>query len=130
MKKIIYISLGCISMGIGAVGAAVPLLPTLPFLMLSAFCFARSSQRLDRWFQSTRLYQENLADLASGKGMTRAAKLRVTVTATLLMGIGFFIMGMKGIFTGCAALFCIWVIHLLYFIFAIKTIHAKEAVTP
>lgn len=41
--------LGCIGLGLGAVGAAVPLLPAFPFLMLAAFCFARSSRRLNDW---------------------------------------------------------------------------------
>ena len=41
--KLFYVILGCIGLGLGAVGAAVPLLPAFPFLMLAAFCFARSS---------------------------------------------------------------------------------------
>ena len=45
--KLFYVILGCIGLGLGAVGAAVPLLPAFPFLMLAAFCFARSSRRLN-----------------------------------------------------------------------------------
>lgn len=52
-----------------AIGVAVPILPTVPFLMLAACCFARSSGKLDSWFKSTKLYQENLADFAAGKGI-------------------------------------------------------------
>ena len=54
--KLFYVILGCIGLGLGAVGAAVPLLPAFPFLVLAAFCFARSSRRLNDWFLSTRLY--------------------------------------------------------------------------
>ena len=43
MKKILYMILGCVSVGLGAVGAMIPMLPAFPFLMLAAFCFARSS---------------------------------------------------------------------------------------
>lgn len=128
MKKILYLILGCAGAGLGAVGAVVPMLPAFPFLMLAAFCFARSSERLDRWFRNTRLYQENLADLAAGRGMTGKAKIRIMVTVTLLMSIGFVMMGLKGIVTGCVVLGCIWVLHILYFIFGIKTIPTKEAI--
>ena len=60
MKKMIYIVLGCIGVGLGAVGAVVPLLPAFPFLMLAAFCFAKSSERLNNWFINTKLYKDNL----------------------------------------------------------------------
>ena len=49
IKKILYIIFGCISFGLGAVGAVLPVLPTFPFLIFAAFCFARSSKKLDKW---------------------------------------------------------------------------------
>ena len=55
LKKILYIILGCIGLAIGAVGAVVPMLPAFPFLMLAAFCFARSSEKLNNWFMNTKL---------------------------------------------------------------------------
>ena len=67
MKKILYLLLGFAGLGLGALGAVLPMLPTFPFLMLAAFCFARSSERVDRWFKGTKLYQENLKDFAAGK---------------------------------------------------------------
>ena len=51
IKKILYIIFGCISFGLGAVGAVLPVLPTFPFLIFAAFCFARSSKKLDKWFK-------------------------------------------------------------------------------
>ena len=129
MKKILYILLGCVGAGLGAVGTVVPMLPTFPFLMLAAFCFARSSEKLDRWFRSTKLYRENLKDFAAGRGMTRKAKVRIMAAMTLLMGIGFVIMGRSNIAAGCVILGCIWVFHIVYFIFGIKTIPSKEAVS-
>ena len=126
MKKILYSILGCIGVTLGAVGAIVPMLPAFPFLMLAAFCFARSSKKLDRWFKNTKLYKDNLADFAAGKGMTKKTKIRIMVTVTLLMSIGFIMMGMKGIVTGCTVLCIVWVLHLVYFIFGIKTIPVTE----
>ena len=127
MKKILYRMLGGIGLALGAVGAVIPMLPTVPFLMLAACCFAKTSPKLDRWFKGTRLYQENLADFANGKGMTKKAKVRIMVTVTLLMSVGFVMMGLKGIVTGCVVLGVVWLLHLLYFIFGIKTIPATEA---
>jgi uncharacterized membrane protein YbaN (DUF454 family) len=49
MVRIIYLTLGFAALLIGAVGIVVPLLPTVPFVLLAAFFFARSSPRLERW---------------------------------------------------------------------------------
>ncbi len=126
MKKMIYMLLGCLSVGLGAIGAVIPVLPTFPFLMLAAYCFARSSRKLNIWFKSTKLYQDNLADFAAGKGMTRKTKCRIMSTVTFLMSIGFVVMGIKGIVVGCIVLGGVWFFHLIYFIFGVKTIAVME----
>ena len=126
MKKYLYLLLGMFSLVLGAAGSAVPVLPTVPFLMLAAFCFARSSEKLSRWFQNTKLYQENLKDFVAGKGMTCQNKIRIMVTVTVLMSIGFIMMGLKGIPTGCMVLGIVWVLHFVYVIFGIKTISVQE----
>lgn len=127
MKKILYIVLGCISVGLGALGAVLPALPTVPFLMLTAFCFARSSEKLDRWFRSTRLYEENLKDFVAGKGMTKKTKIRIMVTVSLLMSIGFVVMGLRGIVSGCVVLGLVWVFHIAYFVFGVRTYQEEPA---
>ena len=129
MKRILYIILGCVGVGLGAVGAVVPMLPAFPFLMLAAFCFARSSEKLDRWFKGTKLYQDNLADYVAGRGMTVKTKVRIMITVTLLMSIGFIMMGLKGIVTGCIVLGCVWLFHIIYFIWGVKTIPTAEAMS-
>lgn len=126
MKKILYVLLGCVGVGLGALGAVLPMLPAFPFLMLAAFCFARSSEKLDRWFKGTRLYKENLEDFVAGKGMTMKTKVRILVTVTLLMSVGMIMMGLKGIVVGCIVLTCVWVFHLVYFLFGVRTISAEE----
>lgn len=120
MKKMIYISIACISLGFGALGAVLPLLPAFPFLLISAWAFARSSEKLDKWFKSTKLYKNNLENYVQGKGMTKACKIRVMCTISFLMAIGFIMMGSKGIIIGCVVLFVIWILHMLYFIFGVK----------
>lgn len=126
MKKILYIILGCIGVGLGAVGAVVPMLPAFPFLMLAAFCFARSSERLDKWFKNTKLYKDNLADYVAGRGMTWKTKIRIMITVTLLMAVGFTMMALKSVVIGCAVLAGVWAFHIVYFIWGIKTISTNK----
>ena len=59
IKKIILITLGCISLGVGCVGIALPILPTTPFFLLTLICFTNSSERLHNWFVGTKLYKKN-----------------------------------------------------------------------
>ena len=61
IKKIIFVILGCVSLALGTIGIFLPILPTVPFYLLTLFFFANSSQRLHRWFLGTRLYEKHLA---------------------------------------------------------------------
>ena len=57
----------------------MPLLPAFPFLLLAAFCFAKSSERLHNWFINTKLYKNNLESYVKGQGMTRKTKIKMQV---------------------------------------------------
>lgn len=123
-KKILYVIVGCIGVGLGAVGTILPLLPSFPFLLLAAFCFARSSERLHAWFTGTKLYQNNLESYVKGKGMTRKTKIKIMVTVTILMSVGFVMMHAVPI--GRIVLGCVWVLHVLYFVFGVKTLQGEN----
>ena len=118
MRKILYMIIGCLSLVLGIVGVILPILPTVPFVLLAAFCFAKSSERLDCWFKNTKLYEENNVK----NGMTKQAKLRIMCSVTLLMGIGFIMMGLKGIVVGNIVLLIVWIFHMVYFTFGVKTV--------
>ncbi len=124
MKKLLYLAGGFIGLGLGALGAALPLLPAFPFLLLAAYCFARSSERLHRWFVGTRLYKENLESFVAGRGMTRRTKLRIMTLVTLTMAIGFAMMSRVPV--GRVILGIVWAGHVLYFIFGIRTLPEQE----
>ena len=122
MKKAIFLVVGCLALGLGAVGALMPVLPSVPFLMLAAFCFARSSRKLNDWFTHTKLYRNNLESYVDGKGMTRSTKIRIMILVTALMAVGFAMMGSVAV--GRVVLVCVWLAHVAYFCFGIKTIPA------
>lgn len=124
LKKVFFVVLGCLSLGLGALGAVLPLLPAFPFLMLAAFCFAKSSEKLHGWFVSTKLYKKNLESFVQGKGMTVRTKIRIMLTVTFLMRIGFIMM--HAVPVGRIVLGIVWLFHILYFIFGIKTLKIED----
>ncbi len=109
-----------------AIGAFLPMLPCAPFILLATFCFTKSSDRLHAWFIQTKLYQNNLESLVKGRGMTNKAKLRIISIVTVTMLFGFIMMRATTI--GRVVLSIIWICHLLYFVFGVKTMDEKELV--
>ncbi len=121
VKRQFWMALGFIGLILGAIGAAVPLLPCVPFLLLAAYSFSRSSQKLYDWFVTTNLYKNNLESYVKGEGMKVQTKIKVIITITFLMGFGFFMMIRKNLYLPCAILAVVWIVHIYYFIFKVKT---------
>lgn len=118
IKKVLLMATGCIGVGLGAVGAVVPFLPSFPFLMLATICFAKSSDRLDRWFKNTRLYKNNLESYANGQGMSGRTKMKIISLVTILFSIAAYMM--RRVPVGLAVLGIIWVFHIFYFVVVVK----------
>ena len=127
IKRIIYIAIGCICLALGTVGVFLPILPTTPFYLVTLFCFARSSKRLEDWFKGTKLYKKHLESFVEKKGMLVSIKVCIVTTVTILMGLGFFFMARKGIWIPCIILAVVWIAHMIYFLFFVKTIKQETA---
>ncbi|WP_084168433.1 YbaN family protein [Corynebacterium atypicum] len=56
MLRYVYLAVGCLALGLGALGIPLPVLPTTPFLLLAVFCFARSSKRLEHYLLNHRVF--------------------------------------------------------------------------
>ena len=121
IKKILYIVLGTIGLILGAIGAVLPLFPAFPLQLLATVCYAKSSERLHNWFINTKLYKNNLESYVQGNGMSWQVKFRVMGMITIVMSIGFIMMALKEITYGCIILFIVWIFHILYFSFRVKT---------
>ena len=126
IKRILFAALGLICFALGTVGVFLPVLPTTPFYLLTLFFFANSSERLHTWFLGTRLYRKHLDSFVKRRGMLLSTKLSIIVTVTLLMGFGIFMMARKGIWIPCVILGVLWLCHILYFVFRVKTISREE----
>ena len=85
MKKALLIATGIIMLGIGALGAVLPILPTFPFLVVASICFVKSSERLDNWLKGTKMYQKHVEPFLKHKGLTRKAKLIILIPVSALL---------------------------------------------
>ena len=120
--KIFWIILGCICLALGTTGIVLPILPTVPFYLATLFCYTKGSERLHTWFLGTELYKKHLQSYTEHKGMLLKTKISIIITVTLLMGFGFFMMYRKEIYIPCIILAIVWICHIIYFVFKVKTI--------
>ncbi|SMO71281.1 YbaN family protein [Ruegeria faecimaris] len=83
----LWAGLGLLCVGLAAVGVVLPLLPTVPFLLLAAFFFARSSSRLHSWLITHRLFGPMIVDWQSSGAIRPAAKKAATLSVTAVFGL-------------------------------------------
>ena len=125
LKKAFFIVLGCVSLALGTIGIVLPILPTVPFYLLTAFCFANSSERLHDWFIHTTVYKKYIGSYFRRRGMTKKAKRLLIGTVTAIMVPGFILMDKVPV--GRAIMLVVWMGHIFYFGFQVQTITQQEA---
>lgn len=122
--KILLICLGFVSLGLGLLGIALPVLPTTPFLLLASFCFAKGSKRFHDWFVSTKIYKKYLEDFVTYRSMTLKNKLTILIPVSLMLIITFIFVDKLVVRIILSILF---VGKYLYFFTQIKTISEEES---
>ena len=75
LKRALFIVAGTVSIALGVIGIFVPLLPTVPFLLLAAYCYAKGSEKFYRWFINNRWFGKMIQDYNEGKGVPLMAKV-------------------------------------------------------
>ncbi len=75
LLRLILMILGFISLSLGVIGVIIPILPTVPFLLLTSFCFVKSSEKFNNWFLNTKLYKKHLETFQKNKVMTLKCEL-------------------------------------------------------
>jgi len=120
LARAFWIAAGCVFLALGTIGVFLPILPTVPFYLATVFCYTRGSKKLHDWFVGTNLYKKNLESFVEQRAMTMKTKLSIMLSVTIVMGLGFYFMKKVPIARGILAV--VWVCHVLYFGFGIRTI--------
>lgn len=104
LKRSLLVIGGIVSLVLGVIGAFLPLLPTVPLVLLAAFCFARSSETLHNRLINHKHFGAIVRNFEAGQGVPRRVKLRAIVIIWISMGISCWIVAQVFL---CAMLFAI-----------------------
>jgi uncharacterized protein len=84
--RILFLIVGFLSLGLGTLGIFIPILPTVPFYLLTAFCFVRGSERFANWFLNSKLYINHMGNFANHRVMTIYGELiLLTLVSSMLL---------------------------------------------
>ena len=123
IKKVLYIIAGSFALGLGLIGVVVRGIPTTPFLLLTLYCWSRSSEKLTAWFKSKPFYQKFLHDYVETRSMTLKQKLTIQIIAGIMVAISFVLINI--LIVRIILVIC-FLIHNYIFIFKIKTYKPEE----
>jgi uncharacterized membrane protein YbaN (DUF454 family) len=110
-KRLLWTSGGFVSLALAIAGAVLPLLPTTPFLLLAAFCFARSSPRLHGWLLAHRQFGPLISAWRANRAIPARAKLAGycamagVFALSLLIGAPMLVLAIQAVVLSASALF-------------------------
>ncbi|AHG74337.1 UDP-N-acetylenolpyruvoylglucosamine reductase [Mannheimia sp. USDA-ARS-USMARC-1261] len=120
--KLLYIICGFICIGLGAIGAVLPGLPTTPFLLLALFCFTKGSEKMHLWFIQTKLYKKYLQEYDEKRAMTMKQKITILAISFPFTLFAFLTLPHIG---GKIAVAVLVIIQYWYFFCKMKTLPAE-----
>lgn len=89
-KQYFLISVGWLSILLGVIGVVLPLLPTTPFVLLAAGCFAKSSPRFHQWLITHRFFGPLIESYKDNKSIPRDVKIKVIIFIWITLSISIF----------------------------------------
>ena len=92
MRRPLYFTLGLVSVALGGAGIFLPLLPTVPFMLLAAFCFGRSDPRVERWLVEHERFGPHIRAWRAERSISRSGKRTAWAAFALSAVIGFLAM--------------------------------------
>ena len=117
--RYIFLTIGTISFALGTAGIVLPLLPTVPFYMLTLFCLARGSERFHKMFLESSLYQKTVGAYERDKALTLRTKLSILLSVSTIMAIGaYFSQDMP---IALIVMAFVWIGHVIALVFIVKT---------
>jgi len=126
LARVLYIAGGFLALGLGTLGMFVPVLPTVPFYLVTAFCFAKGSKRYEKWFKNTRLFKKRVYFFDKYRVMTLQSQLSILIFVSGIMVFTCLSVDkpvVSIVLPTCSA------IQYLYFIFKIKLVTKAEIET-
>ena len=117
--RYVFLAIGAISFALGTAGIVLPLLPTVPFYMLTLFCLARGSERFHKMFLESSLYQKTVGAYERDKALTLRTKLSILLSVSTIMAIGAYFSQNMTIALGVMAF--VWISHVIALVFIVKT---------
>jgi uncharacterized membrane protein YbaN (DUF454 family) len=90
-KRLLLLVLGWLSLILGIIGVILPLLPTTPFILLSAWCFSQSSKRFHHWLRQHKYFGPMIEDWQSDKGIPKKSRNRAIIFMWCGMALSIFL---------------------------------------
>ena len=119
-----WITIGAISFVLGTAGIVLPLLPTVPFYMLTVFALARGSERFHRMFMESKFNCLYLEPFNREKALTLRHKLTIMAGVTVIMGTGAYFM--SHMVVARVIMGIVWIAHIIALTFVVKTKPSDE----